>query len=446
MSRKLHYWPLLTAVVVAGGWALVWLNSAGVFNFAKSYYNVRAASLSAESLASGASVTIGGIRVGEVKSIDPRGDGTVLDLQILKHYGPIPRDSQFAVRTRTIVGENYVALYPGHSKRMLPDNGLLGPGQQQESVDVDQILSVLQGDTRSRAQQLIESLGGALKNRGSALNAFLQGVSGTVQNSAPLTSVLAQDHVQAGELVDQLGQITAAIGTRGDAIRQLATSAKSTFQAIASRNDAVASTLQDLPGALTQVRNTTHILQTITGTAAPVLTDLGAAVNELNPAIHDLAPAATIGTQVVSKLGSVAPSLQTTLTRLRGISTPATQALPGVKSLLCQANPALKYLDPYSKDFGTLLEDMGSALNFYDANGHAARLYATVGADTLQYLSPQAASAMRQLAKLGAIGLHYQLGYSPLPGPNNAGETATSSTATSYENVKSSYPRIKASC
>jgi phospholipid/cholesterol/gamma-HCH transport system substrate-binding protein len=445
MKRAAHRWPLLLIVTLALGWLVVWINATGALNFAKTYYTFRAASLSAGSLATGASVTIAGIRVGQVTGIDPHGNGTLLDLEILGKYGPIPTDSEFAVRTRTIVGENYLALYPGHSHTMLPAGGTLPPSQQQETVDVDQILSTLQGNTRRRAQQLIQSVGSALQGRGQSLNDFLQSASATIENSAPLTAVLAHDHTQAVDLIDQLGQVAATIGERGTQIQTLASSADQTFHALATQDQQLGATLEHLPSTLTQIRDTTHILNTITSTATPVLFNLADAINEVDPAVHALAPAATRGTGLLHQVALTAPPLQTTLARLRTLAPAATTTLPSTHQLLCQINPALQYLDPYARELSTVIQDMGSATNFYDANAHAARLYATVGADTLQYLSPQAASAMHTLSS-GVIGLHYALGYNPLPKPGDAAENATASTSAGYQTVQAPYPDVKAAC
>jgi phospholipid/cholesterol/gamma-HCH transport system substrate-binding protein len=367
-------------------------------------------------------------------------------MEINKRYGPLPANSQFGVRLRTIVGENYVALYPGNSKKMLPDNSLLGPSQEVEDVDFDQILSTLQGGTRTQAQHMIEGLGGALADRGLELNSLLSGASGVVNSSAPVTQVLAEEHAEVSQLVNQLGQVSTAIGQRGQDIDTIAQDANTTFTAIASRDTSLAQTVERLPAALMQVRTTSDTLASVTGTAAPVLSKLATAVNLLNPAVRALRPAAEDGNALIQELGAAAPSLDTTLAHLRTISAPASSALPEVHKTLCQVTPAAKYLSPYAKEFSALLEDMGSATNFYDANAHAARLYFTVGQLSLNYFSPQASDAIGQLLNLGILGLSSHIGYDPLPKPGAAGETWSPSDPTSYLTDKIPYPRISAEC
>jgi phospholipid/cholesterol/gamma-HCH transport system substrate-binding protein len=440
-----HVITLGIALAIGLGWMFVWLYGAGALPWLKSWYDVRAVTLSAGSLGTGASVTIAGIKVGHISSIRRSGDGAIIGLAIEKRFGPISRDSHFGVRLRTVVGENYVAIYPGKSTSMLPSGGLLGPSQAVENVDIDQILNTLQGGTRAQARQMIQGLGSSLDGRGQQLNGLLSQAAGTVEASAPVTQVLAQDHRQVTRLTDELGQLTAAIGQRGASLRELASAALITFESISKRAQALGATLDRLPATLAQVRSTTAILRSVTVTAAPVLSDLAAAVQELSPAIHNLLPAAREGTTVVNALGDVAPRLQSTLGRLRRLSGPATRALPALNGTLCQLNPAAQYLSPYSKEFASLLQDMGSAANFYDPNGHAARLFVTVGENTLKFESPQAAAAIHSLLNTGILGLNENLGYNPLPAPGNAGETASSGAAPGVTDVKS-YPRIQASC
>jgi ABC-type transporter Mla subunit MlaD len=204
--------------------------------------------------------------------------------------------------------------------------------------------------------------------------------------------------------------------------------------------------LDRLPGTLVQVRSTTGILRAVTASATPVVSNLAAAVNELSPAIHTLLPAAQEGTAVVNQLGQTAPELQSTLARLRGLSAPAARALPQVGSVLCQLNPAAKYLSPYSPELAALLQDMGSATNFFDANAHAARLYVTVGEDTLKFLSPPVAAVVHSLLNTGVLGLHDTAAYNPFPAAGNAGETSTPADAAGWASVKARYPRITANC
>ena len=437
---------LAIAGAIGLGWLSVWLYGSGSLPWLQSWYDVRAATLSAGSLGVGASVTIAGIKVGRVTSITQQGDGAVIGMEIEQKYGPLARDSRFGVRLRTIVGENYVALYPGRGTAMLSSGGLLGPRQDVEQVDVDQILSTLQGGTRAHVQKLIEGFGGGLDGRGTELNSLVGEASGLVVSSAPVTQVLAQDHAEVSRLTDELGELSAAIGRRGADVEQIATGAQKTFTSIATRDTALAQTLERLPAAIAQVRQTTATLRAVTGSAAPVLGNLAVAVDDLDPAVHTLLPAARIGTTVVDELGRTAPALETTLAHVRNIAPPAAAALPQLHALLCQTTPAVRYLSPYWREAPALLEAMGSATNFYFAASHAARLYVTVGEDSIKFFSPPLAAAVHDLANQGAIGIHDTLAYNPFPAPGDAGETYSPSDPSGYLADHRPYPRIHAAC
>ncbi len=109
---------------------------------------------------------------------------------------PLPADSRIAPRVRTPVGENYVSLLPGTSSRSLASGSVLPMTRADDSVDVDQLLSVLQGETRRRARRLIEGIGRRRAGRGGQLNAFLGGTADALATGSQVVRVLAQDRSQ----------------------------------------------------------------------------------------------------------------------------------------------------------------------------------------------------------------------------------------------------------
>ena len=112
---------------------------------------------------------------------------------------------------------------------------------------------------------------------------------------------------------------------------------------------------------------------------------------------------ATEGRAVVSELGRAAPPLQGTLRRLRLLAPSTVRALPQVRAILCQVNPMAKYLRPYAEDVATLLNNMGSVTNYYDATGHAARIYVTVGPKDSAIASEANARLVNALLATGSM-------------------------------------------
>ncbi|HEX6388031.1 MAG TPA: MlaD family protein, partial [Solirubrobacteraceae bacterium] len=388
-------------------------------------YKVKAVMPTVASLVRGARVTMSGAHVGKVTAVSREGLGAIVELQLTDdRVFPLPKDSTIRVRQRTPVGENYVSIEPGSSKQTLPEGATLPLRQAGEFVDVDQILSTLHGRTQQRARALIQSLGRALDGRGAQLNAIVGGLTGTIIPTADVVHIAHRDRRQVANLVRRVGQLTAGVGEREEAIRQVATQGLTAVRAIGAKDRALSRLLDELPATLTQVRSTSGIVGDVTDRAAPVLANLATAVREVRPAVRRLQPAAQEGRGVVRELGAAAPSLTQTLSRVRALSGPTVEALPQLQKTLCQLNPAVAFLKPYTKDIAAFIVGMGSSANSYDAIGHVIRLIPVVSENQLANLPAEVSQPLAKLLRTGLIGKASPLTFYPIPKPGEAGKTA----------------------
>jgi phospholipid/cholesterol/gamma-HCH transport system substrate-binding protein len=411
-------------VVEAVGFSL-WLLAYGhQLPWQQSGYRVSTVLPTAGSLAPGARVTMAGADVGRVTSIDPRGVGAIVSLQIDdSRVTPIPADSVIQLRMHTVVGENYVSITPGRSSEMLRSGGLLPISQAGEYVDVDQILSVLQGPGRQRLRALIEGLGGAVQGRGDQLNALLGDSASALTYLSNTVRVAANDTPNVSRLVHQLGDLSAAVGERDAAIRQIAGDGLAALDAIGTRDNSVRAILRALPGVLAQVRTTTNTLNTVTNVAAPVVANLAGAVADVRPAVGELQPSVNAGRAIVQQLGAAAPGLEQTLSDATKLSKPAPQALPQVKQTLCQANPLIRFLGPYTDDLIAFIVGFGSASNAYDRFSHTIRLDAILNDNSLNGLPPAISQAAYTLIHAGLLTKTTGLTFDPYPKPGLVGST-----------------------
>ena len=73
----------------------------------------------AATLAEEADVRMAGVNVGKVKTkeLDAGGARTIVEIQIDEPYAPIPKDTRAILRQKTLLGETYLELTPGNSRR-----------------------------------------------------------------------------------------------------------------------------------------------------------------------------------------------------------------------------------------------------------------------------------------------------------------------------------------
>lgn len=445
MTKRLSRSMILLGLAFATCVVLAWLLLSSALPSSGLEYRVKAVVDNVEGLAGGANVTIAGLKVGRVESVARRDGKGLIELTLQEGNGPIPEDSRFGVRLRTVVGENYLELYPGKSSTDLPSGGVLTQGAANEYVDVDEILDALRGKTRGRARDTLQSLGGAVEDRGDELNRTLGGAAGLIENAQAPLDALDDHRAQVSRLVDDLGAVTGAIGDRGTALRELVGNGLATTEAVAAQDDALRAMLDRLPGTLQQVRQTTTLLDGVSGRAAPVVANLGFALRDLQPAVTALQPAASEGRAVMRELDAVAPRLEGTLDRLVDLRPRAVRALPALRQAMCEINPTLAHLAPYAEDIAAFTQNFGSSGGYYDANAHAARLNVVVGQSSQPFADPATREALDTLVG-DAFGQASLLRYNPLPGPGAGGLTASPEMATGRTQVTEPYPRVRAEC
>jgi phospholipid/cholesterol/gamma-HCH transport system substrate-binding protein len=411
-------------IALAIGFTLFWIGLGGGLPSLGNSYSVRALMPTAGSLTPGARVTMAGYQVGTITSIQRDGTGALVGMRLEDgRVTPIPADSRVALRERTPVGENYVTIFPGRSRSKLPSGAVLPMTQVNDYVDVDQVMSVLQGKTRDRTRQMVESLAGALAGRGDNLNAFLGNSADALSAGSRMFRVMADERVQMGNLVANLGSLSSAVGDRGAQIDSLAKTALTTFQAMSARDQAMRAFLDQLPSLLSQVRQTSATLNSVSQASTPVLYNLAGAVSTLRPAVKLLAPAAAEGRSVLDTAGAAAPGLQQALEALHGLGSPAAATLPQIHKTVCQLNPVIRYAKPYVPDIISGLGGLGSAANDYDAISHLIRVMLIVNDNTLVGLPAGVSQAAFLLLHSGLISKTTgPLSFDPYPKPGQIGK------------------------
>jgi phospholipid/cholesterol/gamma-HCH transport system substrate-binding protein len=135
-------------------------------------FEVRAVFESANSIRLASPVRIAGVQVGKVKAVEPH-PGTssaVVVMQIDKDGLPIHRDATARIRPRIFLeGNFFVDLDPGSSSAPeLGDGDTIKVTQTSTPVQLDQVLTALQGDTRQDLKDVLKGFDQALNSKPTA--------------------------------------------------------------------------------------------------------------------------------------------------------------------------------------------------------------------------------------------------------------------------------------
>jgi virulence factor Mce-like protein len=130
-------------------------------------FRVNAVFENANSIRPGSPVRIAGVNVGKVKGIEPLGDRSQLTRVKLELEGralPIHADARLKVRPRIFLeGNFFIDLQPGTgAARKLKDGDTIPVTQTSAPVQLDEVLTALQTDSREDLRAALEGLGTAL--------------------------------------------------------------------------------------------------------------------------------------------------------------------------------------------------------------------------------------------------------------------------------------------
>lgn len=249
--------------VRAGVITIVLIAIASYFAFSKdipftSTYKVQAVFENSNLLAPRAPVRIAGIDVGKVVKVD-RYKNTRLALvtmEITDKGRPIHDDATMKIRPRLFLeGNFYVDLKPGTpSVDEIDDGGMIPVAQTSTPVQLDQVLTALQTDTRTSLQKTLKGLGESLGSEpsaaddadqdpiaqgltgGQALNRALEHSVGALRDSAIVQDGLMGE--QPHDLSRLIKGATRAVGAVADdeaALRDFVSNFNTTVATTASR-------------------------------------------------------------------------------------------------------------------------------------------------------------------------------------------------------------------
>jgi phospholipid/cholesterol/gamma-HCH transport system substrate-binding protein len=369
-------------------------------------YKAKAVMPDAFQLVENADVRWAGVKIGRVASIQSRGSQAIVTVEIDEDHAPLYRDATTLLRTKTLVGENYLQLNPGTPRAgRLDDGGVIPVERAGEAVQLDEILSSLDKGTRTAISRNLDGLGAGVDGREHELNRLFAAARPTLADGAAVMDAIAQQREEFAQLVDDTGKVTAAVAGRANDLQTLARSAKATAEAVAARDGALGETFEELPGTLKQARESVGRLQDFSRVATPVVGDLETGFARLRPVMADLPRAARATRTVFTELDPFLKVADPMLDRLKPFAVALRPTVPALDAVLRQVHPMVAFMKPYKRDAGAFFAANGSMLSYRDALGGAARIFNTIDVDSYAGFTPAMRKSVDRLQELGALAI-----------------------------------------
>jgi len=355
--------PTLGRILVMAGFALscfglllyLWVAFGGGFPLKPEGYRFHIRFGEAAQLAQQADVRISGVPVGKVVKLQ-LGPGQTTDatVEMDERYAPIPRDSRAILRTKTLLGETFVELTPGHKQDgLLPEDGLLPDSQVSKTVELDEIFRSLDPRTRHSFQVWMQSLAVGIEGRGADLNAAFGNLAPFAEDTNTLLVQLDRQQQAVQQLVRNTGTVFNALSARSGQLTGLIRNSNTVFGTVADRNQQLQDTFKAFPTFERESILTLNRLNRFAREVTPILTELRPVARQLTPTLQ--------------AAGRLAPPFRDFFVNLGPLITAARPGLPAFRQFLADARPALGQLDPFTRSLNPFLGYIADFLPELDA-------------------------------------------------------------------------------
>jgi phospholipid/cholesterol/gamma-HCH transport system substrate-binding protein len=244
-------------------------------------------------------VNVAGVKVGEVGEVNLEDGRAVVSMQIKEEFKPIYKDASILLRPKTGLKDMILQLDPGtEAAGEIEEGGRVRVANTLSDVNADEVLSVLDADTRAYLRILLNAGGTALRDDATAtrqgapadLRETLKRFEPTARDSERLTRLLAERRTNIKRSIHAFQQISTELGAKDRQLAALVDSANANFEAFAQEEASLREALRLFPGTLSQTATTLRDVDSLAAELGPTLEGLRPFARELAPSLRAQRP------------------------------------------------------------------------------------------------------------------------------------------------------------
>ncbi len=261
-----------------------------------SQYHVSAIFADAEGVIPDSTVTIGGATAGRVEEVSLTPQGARVTMRLLDRWqSTVHRDATASIRIKSLLGEHFVNIDPGTpGQPLLASDGTLAQ-RGTMSVELNDVLGMLDQPTRASMGALLGSLGTATNGRGGDVNTAIRDLRTLVTDMQPLTGAVAHRSDDVRHLIASADAVTRDLAAQQGDLGGLVTNASTAFGTL-DRDKGSLRTLIDSGDTLAKEFSSVLDPRTQAGlrdtlqSAGPALGQTAALGSTLAPTVEKLRP------------------------------------------------------------------------------------------------------------------------------------------------------------
>ena len=249
----------------------------------------------------GQTVRVAGMEVGAVGKVElHEGRARVrLDLD-REHEGLVRRDATVLLRPRTGLKDMFLALDPGsRSAPAVPEGGTIRVNNTLPDVNSDEILAVLDADTRAYLKLLIGGAGKGLRGRSHDLREVFRRLGPLHRDLAAINSEVVKRRENLARLIHNYGSTISRLGKEDEDLTALVANASRVFGRLAEEDQQISAAVERLPTALAQTEEALVNVRELGNVAGPAFRALRPAVSRVDEANAELLPLAKTGEPIL---------------------------------------------------------------------------------------------------------------------------------------------------
>jgi phospholipid/cholesterol/gamma-HCH transport system substrate-binding protein len=214
-------------------------------------------------------VRVAGVKIGSIGKVELENGHASVVIEIDKKYdGLLREDTTMLLRPKTGLKDMFLEVDPGRGKP-LEEGDTLRLGNSIQDVNLDEILAMLDRDTREYLLLLVHGAGKGLEGRGRDLREVFRLFEPTHRDLARLNTSVATRKVNLRRLVTALEKLNHELAGREDELAQLVSSAAKVFRAYAAEDRNISAAVRELPKALKQTTSTVQEVERLAEVLGP---------------------------------------------------------------------------------------------------------------------------------------------------------------------------------
>ncbi|MHB8693629.1 MAG: MlaD family protein [Solirubrobacteraceae bacterium] len=356
------------AVLVAIAVAVLILTSGG------SGYDLRFVVGDAQGLEPGSPVRIADVTAGTVRSVTlNRRDQVVVDVRLDSDQAPVGRDASVAIQSLNLLAQHYVSIVKGDVRDPAPSGFEIPSSRVSTSTNLNQVLGVLDPNTRPRLAIMLNEAGVALAGRRDDVSLLLGQLPHSLTGLNNLLNRLVSDNVTLQQLIAHGNRFIATVNAQRSHFVDLLHTLGRVSTNVASRQLALSDTLARAPGMLHTAQGFLASLQTATLPLGAAARNLSATAQPLISTIDAVAPFTNAAVPTLHIASQNAPLL----TRLGVQATPVLDRAGAFARTLAgftaASGPATEVLNSSVDNTISILENWSHAIQYRDSLSHYFR-------------------------------------------------------------------------